>query len=112
MKLVPQCGEGEAVKLTPGLALAAATGGTEANGVVTVVGVGEPVAEDPFNGSLFGSGFAVALGAGLVFGCKAVAGLIGAVVVLPCFPALPVFVCAEINDTATAHAARIPNNFV
>ena len=57
-------------------------GGTEANGVVTVVGVGELVAEDPFSGSLFGSVLVVAPGAGLVFGCKALAGLIGTV--LPC----------------------------
>lgn len=111
------------VKLALGLGLAVAPVlGT--SGLVPVIGAGEPVVEDPFSGSSFGSGLVLGP-AGL--GCKVPAGLTGAVVVLPCCPALPdccplvlpdcppplpLFVCAEINEIATAQAARIPNNFV
>jgi len=79
LRLHFQCGETIGAKLGAGLALAVATGGTEANGVVKVVGVGELVAKDPPNGSLFGSGFIVAPGPGLVAGCRALAGLISTV---------------------------------
>jgi hypothetical protein len=73
-------GETVGAKLGAALTLAVGLGFDDAaNGVVNVVGVGEPVAKDPPNGSLFGSGFIVASGPGLTAGCCALAGLISTV---------------------------------
>jgi hypothetical protein len=76
----PHYGETVGAKLGAALTLAVGLGFDDAaNGVVNVVGVGEPVAEVPANGSLFGSGFAVAPGPGLMAGCRLLAGLISTV---------------------------------
>jgi hypothetical protein len=93
------------VGLTDGLGVALGIGVTDAPafgtiGVGVVIGVGE------MPGELFRIGWPV--GTGLVPGTGCPLGL-----VVPGwgFPGL-VLVCAERNDTATMHAAMMPNNLI